>query len=352
MLVAEFLRAFALDKAAAWDPVGLQLGDPMAELDRVGVCHDVTEQVVEASGDLDLLVAYHPLLFKPFTRLVVGPGPTGRAYRLVRQGIGLATVHTAWDAAPGGSADALASAVGLRQSRPFGMIEPTRTKKLITFVPPDDVDHLLAALVEAGAGTIGRYRGCSFRSPGIGSFLPSEGSQPTLGNVGEQTATEESRVEVIVPASAVSAVVAAVLASHPYEEPAFDLVDTVSNAGLIGRVGEFEGDFADLVHQLREGFGPGVRIAAPPSPRAKTVAVLPGSGGSFIDDAARSGAGVFVTGDVSHHQVIEALDRGMAVIDIGHAASERPGVKALLEQAGKMGPTVVDLSFEPIPWYL
>ena len=68
-------RAAPWDKAGGWDPVGLQLGDPAAPVRRVAVCHEVTEAVVgaAATGHIDLLVTYHPLLFTPTTRLVAGP---------------------------------------------------------------------------------------------------------------------------------------------------------------------------------------------------------------------------------------------------------------------------------------
>src|SRR5688572_6473302 len=115
------------DKAAGWDSHGLQIGDPTLEVRRLAVCHEVTESVaVRAIDDsVDLLITYHPVLFRPTTRLVAGPGPSGRAFRLARAGVGVATVHTAWDAAAGGTSDALAAALGLKQLERFGPIEPS-----------------------------------------------------------------------------------------------------------------------------------------------------------------------------------------------------------------------------------
>lgn len=90
--IASFLTALSRltrpDRAAGWDPVGLQLGDPDRELGRVAVCHEVTEQTVATVLQTrpDLLVTYHPLLFRPTHRLVAGSSPTGRAFRLVEAG--------------------------------------------------------------------------------------------------------------------------------------------------------------------------------------------------------------------------------------------------------------------------
>ena len=54
----------------------------------------------------------------------------------------------------------------------------------------------------------------------------------------------------------------------------------------------------------------------------KQAAVCPGSGGSEIEEALLQGAQAFVTGDISHHQGIDAAARGMAVIDAGHYGLE------------------------------
>jgi len=108
-------------KAAGWDPVGLQIGDSAAAVSRIGVCHEVTAAIVERvlDDEIDLLVSYHPLLFRPTLRLVAGPGAAGRALALAGAGVSLLVAHTAFDVAEGGTADALADALGLVDPTPF-----------------------------------------------------------------------------------------------------------------------------------------------------------------------------------------------------------------------------------------
>jgi dinuclear metal center YbgI/SA1388 family protein len=105
-----------------WDPVGIQLGDPDAEVRSVAVCHEVTEAVVTRveESPVDLLVSYHPLLFSPTTRVLAGRSPGSRSYRLIRTGVNLLVTHTDFDSAPEGTADALASFFGLRDVAEFG----------------------------------------------------------------------------------------------------------------------------------------------------------------------------------------------------------------------------------------
>ena len=52
------------------------------------------------------------------------------------------------------------------------------------------------------------------------------------------------------------------------------------------------------------------------------VAICPGSGKSDIDQAIAAGADVYVTGDIGHHEGIDALARGLNIIDAGHYGVE------------------------------
>lgn len=342
------------DKAASWDPDGLQLGDSEAEVASVGVCHEATDSVVEQAVGigLSLLICYHPLLFSSDAGLLAGRGPVGRAFRLARGGTSVATAHTAWDAAAGGTADALAGALSLMDVSRFGPIEARPQVKLVTFVPPAAAPTVADALATAGAGQIGRYSSCSFRSEGFGTFLPMPGSNPVIGRVGAVNVEEEIRIEVVLPRTLEASVVGALRKAHPYEDPAFDLYEVRSNLGFAGRVGRLPQpiSLADLAAQVAELLGGPVRWAGPNPGHIRSVAVLPGSGGSMVKDAAATGADLYLTGDLSHHQTREGLDRGMALIDPGHARTEGPGVRALLDVVRTIVPDAIDLISDPTPW--
>ena len=96
-------------------------------------------------------------------------------------------------------------------------------RKLVVFVPPDSLDAVRDALFEAGAGRIGGYERCSWYTKGTGTFLGGEGTEPVLGERGREERVSELRLETVFPAEARDEVVAALRASHPYEEPAFDV---------------------------------------------------------------------------------------------------------------------------------
>jgi hypothetical protein len=98
-----------------------------------------------------------------------------------------------------------------------------KTYKLIVYVPSQNADTLRHALGQAGGGKIGNYSFCSFTTKGIGRFLPEDGANPHIGEVGKLEQVEEERVEITVEESRVSEVLEAMKNVHPYEEVAYDL---------------------------------------------------------------------------------------------------------------------------------
>jgi len=120
--LCDFLEAFApLALAAEWDNVGLLVGDRAQKVERVMTCLTVTPDVAReaVSGRVDLLVAHHPLPFKPLKRLTADE-PAGRILLdLVRAGVAIYSPHTAFDSAVGGINQQLAEGLGLVDIRPL-----------------------------------------------------------------------------------------------------------------------------------------------------------------------------------------------------------------------------------------
>ena len=92
---------------------------------------------------------------------------------------------------------------------------------LVVYVPESHMDQVLAAIGDAGAGRLGEYSHCSFTSPGTGRFTPLAGSNPFIGAQGVPEQVAEVRIECVVEDELLGAVVRALRAAHPYEEPAF-----------------------------------------------------------------------------------------------------------------------------------
>jgi hypothetical protein len=99
--------------------------------------------------------------------------------------------------------------------------------KLVVFVPEVALDAVRDALFAAGAGRIGDYERCSWYTPGTGTFLGGESTDPSIGEAGREERVPELRLETVFPAERHAQVVAALRSAHPYEEPAFDVYQLV-----------------------------------------------------------------------------------------------------------------------------
>ncbi len=96
--------------------------------------------------------------------------------------------------------------------------------KLVFFVPADHAERVKRAVFDAGAGRYRNYDSCSWQTAGKGQFRPLPGSTPFIGSRGEIEVGDELRVETICEDGVVRAAVEALLAAHPYEEPAYDVI--------------------------------------------------------------------------------------------------------------------------------
>jgi dinuclear metal center YbgI/SA1388 family protein len=327
-------RIAPLSLAEEWDNCGLQVGDPEAEANRVLIALTPLPEVFEESDEkgADFLLFHHPLIFEPLKAIVTSSYPGGLLARAIRNGLAVYAAHTSYDAAPTGVSVALARTLGL--GGPLRVLSPRgAVRKLVVFVPEENVDAVAKALAEVGAGVIGDYTECTFRTQGTGTFRGGEGANPYLGEKGRLEQVEEVRIETVVPAHTVGRAVDAATTAHPYEEVALDVypVEGSPEGCGYGRVGTLPERLTagELREHVSESLGFPSRLVADPGRRIETLAVLGGSGGSFIPEAAASGAHAYVTGDVDYHDALLAESLGLGVIDAGHAATELPSVGQL-----------------------
>jgi dinuclear metal center YbgI/SA1388 family protein len=313
--------------AEDWDAVGLVTGHPDAAVQRAIFAVDPTKAVVDeavATG-AQVLVTHHPLLLRGVTSVAETTAKGRVVSELIRFGIALFVAHTNADSAPDGVSAAL----------------------------------VIDALSGAGAGVIGDYTRCAWMVPGIGTYVPGAGSSPAVGEPGRVTRTPELRIEMVLPQTALRATVRALLAAHPYEEPAYDVLPTsLAHDRGLGRLGELVspvrlGEFAAHVARSLPAAPAGVRVSGDLDRVVTRVAVCGGAGDSLIGAAARAGADVYVTADLRHHV---AQDAGLAVVDAGHWATEWPwltvaaaGVRSALGDRGHNVDTVVS-TLVTDPW--
>lgn len=310
----------------SYDNAGLQVGDASLAATGVLLCVDVTEAVVDEAIErgCNLIVAHHPLLFRPLKRITGSNYIERVVMKALRNDVAIYAAHTNLDAV----------AVNHRWAQMLGLtdvevLQPTADMlyKLVVYVPVAHADAVCRALYDAGAGSIGDYDCCSFTSQGVGTFRAGENTQPYCGEKGVLHHEPESRVEVVLPRYLKSRVVRALLAAHPYEEPAYDIIpiaNDYSRAGM-GVVGNLPQpiEATELLLQVKDRLRCGaIRHNAAAGTLVKRVALCGGSGSSLIGNAVAAGADIFITGEIGYHPFF-GYENKLVLAETGHYESEQ-----------------------------
>ena len=321
--------AFALPE----DPTGLQTGSMDWEVRLLMLALDANLDTIQqaVSCNAGMLLAHHPLIFKPLGQIDT-QSPIGQVVALsLENRIAVYSAHTNLDAARRGINWTLADHMNLKDAQVLCGTGPERVK-LVTFVPRDSADELRDALFAAGAGGIGAYTHCSFSSEGAGTFYGTQETHPAVGEPGGLERVPEVRLETVLDLDMVNPTMMALREHHPYEEPAVDFysllpVEAEQGLGLVGDLpleSSVEEVTLDLVTLLD---AKAARLVGDRESRVRRLALCAGSGSSLLESAARSGADLFVTGDLKYHDAREAQEAGLAVLDIGHFAPEKYGLE-------------------------
>ena len=327
-IVSALERFAPLPLQDGFDNAGLQVGLTEAEATGALLCLDVTEAVVDEAVTLgyNLIISHHPLIFKGYKSI------TGRDYiercimKAIRNGITIYSAHTNLDNAPGGVNFKIAQKIGLKNVRILAPKEECLIK-LVTFVPVEQAEEVRKALFEAGCGCIGNYDSCSYNLQGEGTFRALEGAHPFCGNVGKMHTETEVRIETVLPAFRKSAVVKALLATHPYEEPAFDLYPLKNSWNQVGSgvVGELEEPETELefLKRIKKLFEVGcVKHSRLTGRLIQKVALCGGAGAFLAPQAVACGADIFLTGEIKYHDYFSHEDQ-VLLAEIGHYESEQ-----------------------------
>jgi dinuclear metal center YbgI/SA1388 family protein len=324
--------------AEPWDAVGLVCGEPQAPVRRIALAIDPVAAVAEeaVAWGADLLLTHHPLFLTAVHGIAATTAKGRLVHGLVTRGVALHVAHTNADTAFPGVSDALARTLGLTDVRPLVPRPAEPLDKIVTFVPHADTDRVVDALAAAGAGGIGAYTRCAWTAAGVGTFRPGDGARPAIGRVGEVERVPETRVEMVLPRTCRTAVLAALRTAHPYEQPAYDVLELASEdargdaargTGRVGTLAEpttLEAFVAHAAEALPATAG-GLRAAGEPRRTVRTAAVCGGAGDGYLDAARSAGADVYLTADLRHHRASEAIaEGGPALVDAAHWATEWP----------------------------
>ncbi len=322
------LEGFApLPLQEGYDNAGLQIGLTDVEAAGALLCLDVTEEIIDEAIELgyNLIVSHHPLIFKGLKSL------TGKNYiekciiKAIKNDIAIYAAHTNLDNIFYGVNYKIAQKIGLKNIQILDPKDNTLLK-FVTYVPEDFADDVRIALFNAGAGTIGNYDYCSFNQIGTGSFRALKGANPYVGDLNNMHYEKEVKIEVMIPFYKKNEILKALFSSHPYEEPAFDIIklQNVCNSygsGIIGDLVETKNDILFL-KDLKSIFNVEcLKYNRHHNEKISKIAICGGSGSFLLSKAIMSGADAFITGEIKYHDYFGCDN--ILMIDMGHYESEQ-----------------------------
>jgi dinuclear metal center YbgI/SA1388 family protein len=317
-------------KEIAWknDNVGLQVGSGNRKVKNIILCLELNMKVIEQAikKKCNLIISHHPLIFHPLKKIDIVRDKNSRLIeKLIKNDITLYSAHTNLDFTKDGVSFELAKKLKLKNIK-FLTNLPSNQYKLSVFVPEKSIELVSDAVFKAGGGKIGEYSQCSFRIKGEGTFIGSEKSNPSIGKKNKKEKVQEVRLEVLVSSHNLKNVISAMLESHPYEEPAYDiypLTNSGTNVGA-GAIGELElpMDQKTFLQYVAKTINVNnFKFAEGKNGKIKRVAVCGGSGSEMIGNAISEGADVYITADIKYHAFQDAQNE-ILLIDAGHYETE------------------------------
>jgi dinuclear metal center YbgI/SA1388 family protein len=344
-----------------YDNAGMITGNENDNCKGILISLDATEEVIDEAiiKGCNLVISHHPIIFSGLKKI------TGKNYvqkaviKAIKNDITLYAIHTNLDNVKNGVNGKFAEILGLKN---ISVLAPKegQLKKLFTFVPVADADRVRQAIFDAGAGHIGNYDECSFNAEGVGTFKGGMNTNPYVGNSGELHRENELKIEAVFPAWLESRVIKNLLAAHPYEEVAYDIISLANQfasigSGIIGELSE-PADENEFLKLLKEKFIVGVikhtRLLNKP---IQKVAICGGAGSFLIPSALSKEADMFITSDIKYHEFFDANDK-MIIADIGHYESEQFTINLLQEFLEQKFPTFAVLKTEvntnPVRYFL
>ncbi len=327
--IIQYLETFAPPSYQEdYDNSGLIIGNQQNDLSAAMIALDCTEEVVNDAiqKNCNLIIAHHPIIFRGLKKL------TGKSYiertviKAIKNDIAIYAIHTNLDHVAKGVNKEIADRLGLIQTKILRSRLDT-LQQLTTYIPIENTKDVLAKLHEAGAGMIGNYQNCSFRTEGTGTFLPSINANPTIGKKGIPEEVKENRVEVIFPAYLKSKILKALFEAHPYEEVAYYLHDLINQnnevgSGMIGYLPKPMESEQFISHLKKILNTKVVRHTALIKDKISKVALCGGSGSFLLGDAIAQNADIFISGDFKYHEFFDA-DGKIIIADVGHYESEQ-----------------------------
>lgn len=327
--ITNFMHQWAPPKIKMdYDNVGLLVGDYQQDVNRVLVCLDVTEAVVDEAmaRQCQLIVSHHPLIFRKVSSINPDNEQGRIIYKLIRNNLALFTAHTNLDAALDGVSFTLANHLGLDELR-FLEKSYAVSQKIRLTTAFDDTEAVLKLLNYYSAEEA-HYFPVSGRKEGLKCFeaiIDAHNVPPLKLTLEREGLLRKGSVQVT------------------------DMVSPSNNFGM-GVIGTYPEDGIsrdEFLHLVCRALDVTAIKFSGDADRISKVAVCGGAGISLKQSALAAGADAFVTSDIKYHDYFtEGAD--FLLVDVGHYESEFPIVEAIRKELTEAFEDVEILSVESV----
>ena len=310
----------------SYDNSGLMVGDYSSEILGCLISLDCTEKVVDEaiSKKCNLIISHHPIIFGGISSINSSHWVGRVIQKAISNNINIYAIHTNLDNIKEGVNKKISDLLNLKNTK-FILPKYGFNKKLEVYITEKDKNHFLDKLFDVGAGQIGNYKECSFQEKGLGTYIPLEGSKPSIGNKNSKEEIEEIKLEIYFDKSIESSVINTIEKFHPYDEPNYYIQNNNIESRDVGSgmIGSREINFNLLLKELKKKFNCGsIKHTKVINNKIKKIGVCGGSGSFLIKEAIKKGADVLITSDIKYHDFFEANNK-ITLIDIGHYESEQ-----------------------------
>jgi len=316
--------------AMSWDNIGLQIGLPESEAEKILLTLDVTENAIDYAieNKIDLIISHHPLIFRPLKKI-----SDKRFIKLIKNDIAVFCAHTNLDVVKKGVNFALAEKLQLENLEFLTSETGSELYQVAVYIPQNSIDLLKDELSKQGAGIIGNYSSCMSTYEVQGQFKPEAGSDPVVGEHTKLEQVTEKKLEFFVESFKLKDIIKTIMKFHPYETPVYTVTlqnRDSDNFGL-GLTGELKHKMKlkELANYVKSKLNaPYVKLW--PADKGvdfstRKIAVCGGSGTSLINQSYGK-ADVLISADFTYHTF---LDSRLPLIDAGHFFTENPVLDSL-----------------------
>jgi dinuclear metal center YbgI/SA1388 family protein len=320
-----------LNRQLDWDNSGKQLYFGNEKISKMALALDPSAEAINTAINkgCGLLITHHPLFFDSFRSFDFSEGYFKKIQDAIINRISIVSFHTNFDVANFNLSDYIASILGAEKERQLEITGTESYYKFIVYVPEGFEDKIIEAIDNSGGGTIGNYKKCTFLTHGTGTFEPQEGTKPFIGKIGKLEKVNEVKIETIVGQKFLKSLINNVLAIHPYEEVAYDVYKLENKISYgIGTCCSFKkslefSTFLDLLKNILKVKNIRTNGSVKRDLLINRFCIVAGSGASYWRKCKNLGYNILVSGDLKHHDAIDAYENGITIIDIGHFEIER-----------------------------